>query len=284
MTNTQRNTTVLAVLLAILLAVGIVVIQRIIKQQEVIKAKNAKLKAEIFKYDKLIEMKPRLEKDFAELRMMLANQSKVIAQTDTPAATYRYLLNILEWTKRNIAFDFSMSKQKNAESLWNEYVISGKSNYLDVTNFITNLEYQRALLTMEDVTLAEDPVTPGDSVMFSVVFRTHYSIDGTPLETIRPKEITKHIPAFYAFKPRIYVTPDETDINPGLVRLDNSKIMGITESRVFLRDSRGIIHILAVGSPVAFGRLYYIDPNLDRAIFKINQYGIDEEKTLFLGN
>jgi hypothetical protein len=283
MTNTQRNTTVLAVLLSILMTTGVIVIQRLNKQQQTFKDLNSKLSTEIFKFNKLIDMKPRLERDFAELRMMLANQSKVIAQTDTPAATYRYLLNILEWTKRNIAFDFSMSKTATSEAQWNEYIISGKADYRDVTNFITNLEYQRALLTLEDVTVSTDEAGASDSVLFSVIFRTHYSGDGTPLETISSKAITKYVSAFAAFNPRIHDVIDDGGDYRGLIKLESSSIVGITESRVFLRDERGIIHVLAKGSPVANGRLYYIDRSLEKAVFRINQYGIEEEITLFMG-
>ncbi len=282
MTNTQRNTTVLAVLLSIVVATGTVVVQRLNKLQANVKSQNTKLSAEIFKYDKLILMKPRLEKDFTELRLMLANQSKVIAHNDTPAATYRYLLNLMEWADIDIPFDFSMSKTEGTATLWNEYIISGKYDYRDFALFISNLEYQRALLTLQDVTIAQESLNPSDSVAFSIIFRTHYASDGTPLETITSKAMTKHVPRLATFKPRIYDGNVDTSEEFGLLRLETCKVMGITESRVFLRDSKGIIHILAVGSPVAYGRLAYIDQNLDKAVFKINQYGVDEEKTLYL--
>jgi hypothetical protein len=282
MTNTQRNTTVLAVLLSIIATVGFIAVYKLTKESKVYFDKNTKLNAEIYKYNKLIDMKPKLEQDFAELRLMLANQSKVIAQVDNPASTYRYLLNLLDWINKNIIFDFAMSAASNEGVQYNEYVLSGKADYRDISTFVKNVEYQRALLTIEDVSLAQDPTVMSDSVMFSIVFRTHYSLDGTPLENISRKDVASIGSNFSAFRPRVYETPPDLDIDPDLVRVDKSYIVGITESRVFIRDDLGIIRILAVGDPVAYGYLYSIDPGKEKAVFKLNQYGLTEDKTLYI--
>ncbi len=282
MTNTQRNTTVISSLLAIIIVSGYFITHRLKTQVDVLEKKNTELTEQIAKFDKLLSMKDKIENDYTELKLMLAQQSKVIAQIDSPAITYNYLLRVITWIGRNIDFDFSLSTNKVADSNWNEYILSGKSNFRDVSNFIKQLEFQRALLTLEEITIDTGAVTVTDTVAFSVVFRTHFSPDGTLLDIVQSKSVPDYLPKFVSFRARIYDVPPDTDVDPSLVRIDKAKLMGITESRVFLRDDRGIIHILSVGDRVAYGHLYSIQPAQEKVVFKLSQYGSTEDKTMYL--
>ncbi|MBM4399150.1 MAG: hypothetical protein FJ041_02315 [Candidatus Cloacimonetes bacterium] len=281
MTNTQRNTTVISVLLALVLASGLFLFNKLRGQYNVVDKKNKDLTAKIVQLDKMLAMKEKIERDYEELKLMLAEQSKVIVQEDNPAITFNYLLQVLKWMKRNINFDFSMSSKKVSDSDWNEYIVSGNSHFMDMVNFIKNIEYQRPLLTIEELSVNESNVV-SDTVMFSFVFKTHIKTDGTAMNLIRQKDVPAFIQSYVVFKPRIYDKPIETDIDPSLLRIDKITIVGITETRVFLRDENGIIHILSVGEPVAYGYLYSIDNKQDKVIFKTNQYGTSEDKILYL--
>jgi hypothetical protein len=282
MTNTQRNTTVIGVLLALIITVGYVMTHKLQKQLDGVQKKNTELSTQIAKFDKLLSMRDKIESDYAELKLMLANQSKLIALTDNPSITYNYLLQILRWMDRNIDFDFSISSNKVAESQWNEYILSGKSDFRDVATFIKEIEYQRALITIEEVTITADPAMVSDTVSFSVVLKTHFSPDGTPLDIVQKKDVTLYRPSFVSFRPSIYDTPRDTEVDPSLARLDKSKVIGMTETRAFLRDDTGIIRVLSIGDRVAYGYLYAINPKQEKVIFKINQYGSSEDKTLYL--
>jgi len=282
MTNTQRNSTAIGIILVLVLGIGYYFFHRLKKEDELITGKNKVLTEEIKKLDIMLAMREKIERDFEELKIMISQQSKVLGQTDNPAITYNYLLQLLKWLKRNINFDFSLSSKKAEDASWNEYVISGRSSFIDVTNFVKELEYQRPVLTLEDLTIAENQTEVNDTVQFSVVFKTHYSADGSSIDTIQEKNIGKYTSSFVSFRPKIYDVPPETDIDPSLIRIDKAAIVGITETRAFLRDDRGIIHILSIGDPVAYGYLYSIDPKQEKIVFRINQYGSSEDKTLFM--
>jgi len=282
MTNTQRNTTVLSVLLAVILGSGYLLVNRIRVQVNDLKGKITTMQTEMKKLDKIMEMQPKLEKDYADQQLMLANQSKVIAQQDNPSLTYNYLLNIMQWMGRNLDFDFSLSANNLAGSQWNEYIVSGKSPFLDVTDFVKQLEYQRVLLTIEDLAIATDPSEVSDSVRYSVILRTHFALSGSDISNVTKKDVPAPQATYSSFYPRVYNNPPVSDINPDLIRVDKAVLIGITASRVFLRGDNGVIRILSMGDQVAYGYLYAIDREKERAIFRINQYGTAEDVSLFL--
>lgn len=282
MTNTQRNTTVIGIILVLLVGVGYFITYRLKKQDEQIKGKNTELKTEIAKLDKMLAQKAKIEQEYADLQIMIAQQTKLLAQNDNPAITYNYLLQLLKWMKRNINFDFSLSSKKAEDASWNEYIVQGSSNFLDVANFIKQIEHQRPVLVIDEVTIAENAGVVSDTVQFSLVFKTHYAPTGSSMETVKEKDVPRYSSSFVSFRPRIYENPPETDIDPSLVQIDKALIVGITPTRAFIRDDRGIIHILSIGDRVAYGYLYSIDAKQEKIVFRINQYGSTEDKTLFM--
>ncbi len=282
MTNTQRNTLVIGIILALVAGVGYYVTHRLKKEDDQIKAKNQTLRTEIVKLDKMLAQREAIERQFEALKIMIAQQTKVLIQNDTPAITYNYLLQILKWMKRNINFDFSLSSKKAPDSSWNEYIVQGSAHYMSVVNFIKQLEYQRPVLTIDEITMAEHTVAVSDTVQFSMVFKTHFSPEGAAIETVPEKEVPAYTSPYVSFRPRIYDTPPEMEIDPALLQIDKTVIVGMTPTRVFLRDDRGIIHILSIGDRVAYGYLYSIDSKQEKIVFRLNQYGSTEDKTLFM--
>jgi hypothetical protein len=224
-----------------------------------------------------------LKWEYEMRKAMVAEQSKVIIREDTPTITYKYLLRMLSWMKRNVIFDFALSDKGQKETTWNEYIISGRSNYRDVVELTRNLEYQRSVLTIEELSIGSDGVAHSDTVSFSMVVRTHFGEGGLDLDEIKPKKMPSATKFYQLFKSRIYNTAiDEEDIDPTLVRVDKCNLIGIVENRIFLRDSQSIIKILTVGDKVAYGKLDSIDAAKGKATFVINKYGIPEEFSLFL--
>lgn len=282
MTNTQRNSTAIGIILVLVIGFGYYFTHKLKKEDEAIKSKNSVLKTEITKLDKMLAQREEIEREYEDIKIMIAQQTKVLAQADNPAITYNYFLQVLKWMKRNINFDFSLASRKVTEATWHEYVLHGTSHFMDVANFIKELEYQRPVLTIEDVTIAENPSEVSDSVTFSLMLKTHFSPDGIPMETVAEKDVPKYSSPYVSFRAKIYETPPDMEIDPSLVRIDKASVIGITPTRVFLRDDRGIIHILSVGDRVAYGYLYSIDPKQEKIVFRLNQYGSAEDKTLFI--
>ncbi|MEN6444665.1 MAG: hypothetical protein ABFC98_01310 [Candidatus Cloacimonas sp.] len=282
MTNTARNTLVLASLLIVTGAITYAINNSRQSKLNEQKAKNKDLTHQIANIKSMMENREELERE-RNMQIALASQrSKAIIDVDTPTITYDYLLRILQWMDKDIIYDFAISgkgdNKEGTSGTFNEYVLSGKSNYLDFVDFTRNLEYQRALITIEDISLAG--TANNDTIDFSVVFRTHYQQGGVPISELTAKKIEKYVAAYQLFKPRIHENIPDYDIDTRLTDIDNSTLIAITENKAFIRDNKGIIRIFSPGDRVLWGYLYQIDAKEGRAIFKVNKYGYEEDQVL----
>lgn len=282
MTNTQRNTLVLSILLVLLLAVGISVSRNYSKKSGEIIAKNKDLSKKIAALEYQISKIDSLRFQYEMQQELLAQQSKIIINNDSPTITYQYLLRLLKWMGRSIPFDFAMSGEKKEDTNWNEYILSGRTNFRDLVLLTNNIEHQRAVLTIEELTIGADGIANSDTVSFSMIFRTHYQEGGTEAERLTKKEVPAVYTGYNTFKSRIYDAPPPRDYDPSLVAIDSATLIALTTNRVFVRDDQRVIRILAVGDKVRDGYLYAIDVPNGKAVFKINLYGVYENHTLFL--
>ncbi|MCB5261238.1 MAG: hypothetical protein LHW64_05940 [Candidatus Cloacimonetes bacterium] len=276
MTNTSRNTLVLASLLLVNAIGGFLMINHSQKKLEARQQDNTALQTQINSFRTLVANRDSLEIEHERQMLMASQQSKVILQRDTQVITYDYLLKILQWLGTDIIYDYALSKQENEQS-YNEYVISGSSDYMDVVQFTRLLEHQRALITVEDITLAAENIAHSDTVSFSMILRTYYADEGVPATEIDYKAMARGMQSFPLFKSKIWENLpvfDENDYR--LIDVELGTMLGISESRVFLRDRRGIIRILKRGDEVLWGHLWKIDHREGLAIFKLNKYGFEE--------
>jgi hypothetical protein len=285
MTNTRRNTIVLSALLLLLSGFSFVVYRNLNKKAVELTTQNEKTSKKIAVLERQISNIDSLKYEYEIRKAMVAEQSKVIVAADNPTITYRYLLKMLSWMKRNIIFDFAMSDKGKKDASWNEYVLSGRGNYHDVVELTKNLENQRAVITIEDLAIGSDGLVNSDSVSFSIVMRTHFNDSGIDAENLLPKKMPATKSFFQLFRTKVNeTTTAEPDVDPRLVRIDQSTLIGIADNRIFLRDSQGVIKILSIKDKIAYGYLYSIDEKQGKATFMINKYGIPEEQSLFITN
>lgn len=285
MTNTTRNTIVLLALLIVLGGFSLSFYRKLHKESVALVTENEKTSKKIAVLERQISNIDSLKMEYEIRKAMVAEQSKVILANDNPTITYQYLLRLLSWMKRNTIFNFAMSDKGKKETTWNEYVISGRSNYRDVVELTRNIEHQRAVLTIEEVAIGSDNVANSDSVSYSIVFRTHFNEGGAEIEGLKPKKMPSGNTFYQLFRSRVNPTPTlDEDIDPTLVRIDQAVLIGIADNRIFLRDNQGIIKILTLRDKVAYGYLYAIDARNSKAVFRIDKYGIPEEQTLFITN
>jgi hypothetical protein len=281
MTNSSRNTLVLASLLLLsgVFSFGLLrrSSQKLAQKQEVTKDLQTKIDA----FAKLVANRDSLQAEYDRQVAMASQQSKVILNRDDSATTYDYLLRVLNWLGNDLIYDFSLSA-KGAEK-YNEYVISGRSDYMELVYFTRLLEHQRTLLTIEDLSIAAESAAHSDTVSFSMVFRTHHREDGVPPGGITYKPMKKGVSTYSLFRPKYTETmPDLEDELPRILDIDSSKLIAISEDRAFVRDSRGIIRILGVGDKVLWGYLHRIDHREGAAVFKLNKYGFEENQIIYL--
>ncbi|MDD4309841.1 MAG: hypothetical protein PHO32_05630 [Candidatus Cloacimonetes bacterium] len=285
MTNTRRNTIVLSALLVLLSGSAIGIFRNLNSKAKILIEDNTKTAKKIQVLERQISNIDSLKMEYELRKAMVAEQSKVIVFMDNPTTTYKYLLTMLSWMKRNIIFDFALSDKGKKETTWNEYVVSGRSNFRNLVEFTKNIEHQRAVLTIEELAIGSDGVANSDTVSFSIVLRTHFNESGIPMEELKPKKMPSTDSFYQLFKSRVYEAGrGEDDIDPRLVRIDQAILIGIADNRIFLRDNQGVIKILALKDKVAYGYLYAIDNVKGKAVFIIDKYGVPEEQTLFITN
>lgn len=283
MTNTSRNTIVLSSLLLIILSLMVGVIQNLSKKQDALEKENKDSARKIAVLDSQISNIDSLLAEYEIRKAMVAQQSKVILDIDNPTITYQYLLKLMNWARRNVIFSFASSPNTNKEVFWNEYVLSGSANYMDLAVFTQHLENQRALVTIEDFSLSADGMAKSDTVSFSMIIRTHFKNGGISQTDLTPRKFKGYLPSFQLFKSRVWDHAQTVEeIDPRIVDIDQSTLIGISDNRIFLRDSQGVIRILAVRDKVVGGYLYNIDQRQGKAVFKIDKYGIPEHQVIYL--
>ncbi|GAB1367209.1 hypothetical protein MASR1M36_20800 [Candidatus Cloacimonadaceae bacterium] len=285
MTNTSRNSLVLLALLVAITAGSYMGVRKIANNASKLVRENKRTTQMISVLDSEMSNIDSLRWEYDAWQAMKSEQKKVLLSSDNPTTTYRYLLRMLSWMQRNIYFNFALTDDKADSTRWNEYILSGRADYRDVFEFAKNLEYQRAILTLEEIALGSDGVANNDSVSFSFVVRTHFSENGVGIDEIKPVPDVPTGIYNKSFKSRVFDTPMEyEDLDPSLARVHQCSLIGITRDQVFLKDSQGVIKILGLKGKVAFGYLDTIDFKANKAVFKLFQYGIPEEYSLYLIN
>lgn len=279
MSNSLRNSIALFILLLIMLSVILAAHNRLAGKTEVLEAENKKTAASIAVLEEQISKIDSLKAEYEMQKMLQAQQSKIIVGKDSSSSTYQYLLRILGWMKHRIPFDFAMSESKK-DTAYREYIVSGRTHYMDLLNITKQIEYQRSVITIEDLSIGIDNTASSDTVAFSMMLRTHFQEGGPEMQDLTQKDVPKPYQGYSLFKSRIYENPPDIEISPDLVEIKSATLIGIAGEKVFVRDSSGIIRILSLGDRVAHGRLFGIDPEKGRVIFKLNIYGLDETHIL----
>lgn len=281
MQNTTRNSLVLAVLLIMVLALGLAVTKRFDGGSEEYKKKNQRTEATIKQLEYQLSKIDSLRAQY-DIQQLVAQQSKLILGKDSPTITYQYLLKLLRWMNRQMVFDFAMSEGGTDKTNWHEYVISGRSSYEDLLYLTANLEHQKTIITIEELAIGADVIAASDTVSYSMIFRTHFKEGGMEPDTIEESVIPRVYDSFTAFKTRIYETAPTQEHDPRLLNIDNAQLIGISANRVFIRDENRVIRILSLNDRIAGGYLYSIDPNQGKVTFKVDTYGLWENRTLFI--
>lgn len=276
MRNATRNTIILIVLYFVLFAGFWAVSRNLKKKVKELHSKNTKIAAAIATLDVQIEKRDSLMMAYELQLMMQSQQSKILAGTDSSNLTYQYLLKTLRWMGHFIPFNFAISGETKTQTSYNEYVISGRTQYNNLLKLTKQLEYQRAVITIEDYTIGMDATAASDTVNFSMVLRTHFQDGGPSLDTITKKDFPEPYQRYNLFKSRIYDSSLAPEADPSLPDIKQSKLIGLSDGKAFLRDSRGLIHILSPGSRVAHGFLSEIDLEHGMAAFKLVLSGLQE--------
>jgi Tfp pilus assembly protein PilO len=280
-----RNTLVLLVLLVIVIIASIAVnsdnrrtLSTLNKEYENITKNYEQLQKIIARAKSEEEMKDILR----ELKEEAIRISKVIPKYNDPTQTYQYLIQISELYAPDVIFDFRVMKGgSEKETSYNEYSITGISPFESLYNFISQIENQPLLYTIESLSITGAASQDPELVAFSLTIRAYYdSNNGTEVDEIPLQNLIIPLVQSDPFYPRIHSPRQEPQT--GLLDIDNITIIGLSPDMVFAQDSQGRLHVLKLGDRVSFGYLKDIDWENQAAVFSINKLGIPKDEILYM--
>jgi hypothetical protein len=142
---------------------------------------------------------------------------------------------------------------------------------MNLQKFILNLEQQKAIYTVEELAIANRNSVKSDSVEFSLKINAYYDKSGSPYDKLSLSYLPYHFYRFNYFRPTMEIEEQAT-ADPNLLNVKKSKLIGLTHNKAFLKESNGIINILSVGDPVAYGKLSFIDTENQQVTFELEIY------------
>ncbi len=146
-------------------------------------------------------------------------------------------------------------------------------------------EAQTSVIKSSELSLGSDGVANSDTVSFSMVLNTHYHSSGLDWQDIRLAQINADLSPYQLFRSLVWDSAqydEHEEQDPNLVNIDSSILIGIGNKQIFLRDNQGIIRILNLRDKVLGGYLYSIDQRDNKAVFKVDKYGLEENQVLYL--
>jgi hypothetical protein len=277
MSNSTRNTIVLGIILLLITSFWLYQFISMTRKTAQIIEHNRITAASVDSLRQELSVIDSLKAEYILQEALMNQQSKIIIGEDSPTITYSYLLNILDWAKLNLRYDFAAADTTNTIEKYTEYILSGRSKYTNLLHMANQLEKQRTVITIEDLAIASESAAQADTVTFSMVLHTHYREGGPAMTDLSMRPLQPPYTGYALFRPRISEEILPFDIDPSLISVEDVKLIGMSRGMAFFRDTQGIIHILSKGSRVAYGYLYRIDESAGKVIFRLNKFGLEED-------
>lgn len=227
---------------------------------------------------------PELNESYQTAQSIIENYDKSLYPDPHPDDVFDYLNYISNSNPTSkIYFDFAFSDS----TIQDQYgivlsQINGYGRYSNVINFINKIENSRLLNKIVDLDIspADGEGEELDEVTFSFVLESYYERipiqqnSGDVNQLTLNEEISVYNPFYPLIQPSI---PDNVD---NFINVEQSRLIGLTGSRIFIVDQGGNITSLREGDKVYLGELESIDLRNKSATFNLNKGGITELVTL----
>jgi len=214
---------------------------------------------------------------FGKAQYYMKNLDKSLLQTQNPDKVFDYLNNVSGGAP--VEFDFTY-KDSTANGQYGilRSDIKGGGYYKSVINFIKSIELSRPLNKVKNLTISpRSGVENLSQVDFNFTLESYYDkariFDNPSMKIIRPDKKV----VYNAFYPHIHEPIPNTE---GLVNVEQSKLIGVSPSAVFIVDQNGKMQTLKKGGKVYLGTLKNINAKKGSAVFELNKGGIVEQITL----
>ena len=274
-----RNTLILLVVLLAILGTGFGYIQYYQKTTiEEMSVRADELQNEYNNKKSIADQLSVIREQLEAAQRFIGNFDKALFSSNNPDDVFDFLID-LSPESEDLEFDYVFSDS----SLTERYGIIGSSingtgGYRSVFNFINRIENSQAVQKINNITVT--PIGEPENynrVSFNFEMSSFYNRSGTMDATamftnLRPVEEFSN-----PFFPLIRDLPPNVD---NLTNIENSRLVGISSSKVFVMNQNGRMVNLKENDPVFMGRLERIDLTNGRAVFRLNKGGIIEMVTL----
>ncbi|MGF1669814.1 MAG: type 4a pilus biogenesis protein PilO [Balneolaceae bacterium] len=274
-----RNTIILLVVLVLILGTGFGYMHFI--QKPVIgelEETAEKLQADYNNKRSIADQLPVIRAQYEAAQDFINNFDKALFSSNNPDDVFAFLIE-LSPASEDLTFNFVFSDS----SVTDKYGIirssvNGVGSYRAVYNFINRIENSQAVQKINNITLTPiGEVQNYNRVSFNFEISSFYDRSGT-MDTPFLFTFLRAAERFTnPFFPLIRDIPPNIE---NLTDVENSRLVGVTASNVFLINQNGRMVNLKVNDPVFLGHLENINLTNGRAVFRLNKGGIIEMHTL----
>lgn len=213
---------------------------------------------------------------------VISNYDKILFSSNKPDDVFDFLNRVNEEGGSQIYYDYIYTDSiPSSEYGIIESSIAGYGQYDALTDFVNRIEHSQLLNKVSNLTIS--PARQDDdlrTVNFSFDLESYYEKTnlfdslGRNFSINLDEDISNYNPLYPLIQPTVQANID------GLTDVRGSRLIGMTDNRVFVRDQTGRILSLKEGDRVYLGSLVSIDLQNKKATFNLDIGGIEEVVTL----
>lgn len=279
-----RNTIILLVTLLVIMGIGFSFSYFYLDKQIV------KLEGELKSKQTDFNSKQTINQQFEDLNSkyeialeVMSNYDKVLYPSSKPDDVYDFLSSVDQLGGNNLTFDFTFTDSvPNSDYGIINSSLTGFGSYKSLTEFVNRIENSQLLNKVNGLIISPAPQEDDfNMVNFTFDMESYYE-KGSVLDTVDSGsfkiKMNETISTYNPLYPLI-----QEKVQPNVDNLPDarsSKLIGITENRIFIKTQDGRITSLKVNDRVYLGYLSRINPDNKSATFNLNLGGIQEVVTL----
>ncbi len=282
MSYSTRNTIIILVTIFLVLAFGYLYPKFVLEPKiEVLNTDLVSKQKDLASKKEISVQFPILNKKYKQALQIIENYDKVLYPSSNPDEVFDFLnkVNAFGGFKMSYDYAFKDSVPNNDYGIL-ESSVNGIGDYNGFIDFINRIEHSEFLNKINSLNITQANNNEELSLIrFSFNIESYYQKKSNITQKEYPKIIlNKNLSSHNPFYPLI--EPSLKSNTAGLTDVRSSKIIGITKSRVFLKNQSNQIVTLKEGDAVFLGKLTSIDVKNRTASFSLNLGGILEVITL----
>ena len=275
-----RNTLIMLVVLVLIYGSGYAYMHFVQKPEiERLELRVSSLEGEYNQDKQTADMVPMLREQYSQSRQFIDNYDKTIFRNDNPDEVFRFLTILNNMS--NLSFNYIFQDS----TITDDYgvirsEISGSGSYRGLMTFINAIESSEPVQKLNNLTISPVGLDGGyQNVNFTFTLNSNYdthNIFDSPERTpgIATRNLSSNhnpfFPLIRSIEPNVNDLPD----------VDNSRLIGLSSSAVFLLNQNGRMITLRQNDRVYLGRLETINVREGKATFRLNRGGIIDLVTL----